>query len=184
MVAIKVALVYALTLFGVINAMPSPMAEPEVDYVNALVPGEGLPSPQELGLTNEDLTKPIPNGIFTVTSLPSDEVILSHICSQVSQNAITSCISVTRAGSQMSALSKIPRPALIISYASIREIVELLDDRPSSVVWAGVVGSGKQKTHLVLPHTGNPASSPTAPFHPYLGVFLRMSHIEGDKANQ
>ncbi|KAK6532775.1 hypothetical protein TWF281_006951 [Arthrobotrys megalospora] len=63
MVSIKVALISALGFIGAVNAIPAPIAQPEVDYVNALVPGEGLPTPAELGLTNEDLMKPMPNGI-------------------------------------------------------------------------------------------------------------------------
>ncbi|KAK6343022.1 hypothetical protein TWF718_008400 [Orbilia javanica] len=62
MVSIKVILISALGLLGAVNAIPAPIPEPEIDYVNALIPGEGLPSPKELGLTNEDLTKPLPNG--------------------------------------------------------------------------------------------------------------------------
>ncbi|RVD84640.1 uncharacterized protein DFL_006379 [Arthrobotrys flagrans] len=63
MVSIKVVMITATGLLGAVNAIPAPIAESDVDYVNALVPGEGLPSPKKLGLTNKGLTKPIPNGI-------------------------------------------------------------------------------------------------------------------------
>ncbi|EPS38560.1 hypothetical protein H072_7711 [Dactylellina haptotyla CBS 200.50] len=52
MVAIK----YALLTFSLLGAAAAAPAS-EVDYVSALVPGEGLPSPKELGLTNVFLQK-------------------------------------------------------------------------------------------------------------------------------
>ncbi|EPS44143.1 hypothetical protein H072_1890 [Dactylellina haptotyla CBS 200.50] len=56
MVSVK----YALLAFGLLGAAANAAPAPEVDYVSALIPGEGLPSPKELGMTNADLTKPIP----------------------------------------------------------------------------------------------------------------------------
>ncbi|KAK6505730.1 hypothetical protein TWF481_007622 [Arthrobotrys musiformis] len=63
MVSIKAAFPLILVVLGAVAAVPTPNPELDIDYVNALIPGEDLPSPKELGLTNEDLMKPIPNGI-------------------------------------------------------------------------------------------------------------------------
>ncbi|KAF3934672.1 hypothetical protein ABW20_dc0104275 [Dactylellina cionopaga] len=61
MVAIsKTAVVFASVLGLIGGATAAPLEE--IDYTKTLVPGPGLPSVAELGLTNADLTKPIPEG--------------------------------------------------------------------------------------------------------------------------
>ncbi|KAK6495099.1 hypothetical protein TWF481_003127 [Arthrobotrys musiformis] len=49
-------------VFGLfVGGLAAPAPEPKlVDYLSLIKPGPGLPSPKELGLTNEDLNKPIP----------------------------------------------------------------------------------------------------------------------------
>ncbi|KAK6330407.1 hypothetical protein TWF696_003504 [Orbilia brochopaga] len=53
-----VAIASVLALFGAAAAAPT--SAPVVDYTKLIIPGPGLPSVAELGLTNEDLTKPVP----------------------------------------------------------------------------------------------------------------------------
>ncbi|KAF3908800.1 hypothetical protein ABW21_db0207665 [Orbilia brochopaga] len=53
-----VAIASVLALFGAATAAPA--SAPAVDYTKIIIPGPGLPTVAELGLTNEDLTKPVP----------------------------------------------------------------------------------------------------------------------------
>ncbi|KAJ6255955.1 hypothetical protein Dda_9246 [Drechslerella dactyloides] len=53
-----VAIAFALALFGAAAAAPT--TAPVIDYTKLVIPGPGLPSIAELGLTNEDLSKPVP----------------------------------------------------------------------------------------------------------------------------
>ncbi|KAK6330406.1 hypothetical protein TWF696_003503 [Orbilia brochopaga] len=59
MVGFTKSAVTVLALLGATYAAPAP----EVDYASILIPGPGLPSVKELGLTNADLTKPLPTGV-------------------------------------------------------------------------------------------------------------------------
>ncbi|KAJ6262617.1 hypothetical protein Dda_3429 [Drechslerella dactyloides] len=75
MVAVKVAVVSALCLGGTVYAAPATVPA-EVDYLSILIPGEGLPTPQELGLTNEDLTKPIPSDFLPSNGISERDNVL------------------------------------------------------------------------------------------------------------
>ncbi|KAF3920766.1 hypothetical protein ABW20_dc0103090 [Dactylellina cionopaga] len=52
-----IALTAVLSLFGAAVAAPAPV---DVDYASLIETGPGLPTIKELGLTNADLTKPVP----------------------------------------------------------------------------------------------------------------------------
>ncbi|KAK6359922.1 hypothetical protein TWF696_001049 [Orbilia brochopaga] len=67
-----VALLVILSLLGPASTAPATQAAvtpEEVDYTKILIPGPGLPSVQELGLTNADLLKPHPAIYNTTTTL-------------------------------------------------------------------------------------------------------------------
>ncbi|EPS37496.1 hypothetical protein H072_8761 [Dactylellina haptotyla CBS 200.50] len=68
MVSVKIVLISATSLVGAVSAVP---VQKEIDYLSILIPGEGLPTPQELGLTNKDLNKPMPRCM-----LPSNDNVL------------------------------------------------------------------------------------------------------------
>ncbi|KAK6355256.1 hypothetical protein TWF696_004371 [Orbilia brochopaga] len=56
-------MIFILSLWNAATAAPAPVdvtTAQGVDYTKLLVPGPGLPSVQELGLTNADLLKPLP----------------------------------------------------------------------------------------------------------------------------
>ncbi|KAJ6255956.1 hypothetical protein Dda_9247 [Drechslerella dactyloides] len=61
MVGFTKSAVTVLALVGATIAAPAPTTE--VDYASILIPGPGLPSVKELGLTNADLNKPLPSGV-------------------------------------------------------------------------------------------------------------------------
>ncbi|KAK6340539.1 hypothetical protein TWF696_008865 [Orbilia brochopaga] len=81
MVSAKIAVISALCLVGTAFAAPAPIPATEIDYVNILIPGPGLPTPQELGLTNEDLTRPIPHDFPSNGISARDNVLMKrHEC--------------------------------------------------------------------------------------------------------
>ncbi|KAF3906026.1 hypothetical protein ABW21_db0205572 [Orbilia brochopaga] len=82
MVSAKVV-ISVLCLAGTAFAAPAPISEAEIDYVNILIPGEGLPTPTELGLTNADLTKPIPHGLqpsYGISARDNNILMKRHEC--------------------------------------------------------------------------------------------------------
>ena len=62
-----VAITAALSFFGAAIAAPAPA--PEVDYAKLIEVAPGYPTIEELGLTNADLTKPIPGMTASFVSL-------------------------------------------------------------------------------------------------------------------
>ncbi|KAK6526506.1 hypothetical protein TWF694_005089 [Orbilia ellipsospora] len=54
----SISIAIVLSFLGDTTAAPAPA--PEVDYVSLIKTGAGLPTVRELGLTNADLTKPLP----------------------------------------------------------------------------------------------------------------------------
>ncbi|KAF3908781.1 hypothetical protein ABW21_db0204781 [Orbilia brochopaga] len=59
MVGFTKSAVTVLALLSATYAAPAP----EVDYASILIPGPGMPSVKELGLTNADLTAPLPSDV-------------------------------------------------------------------------------------------------------------------------
>ncbi|EWC45982.1 hypothetical protein DRE_04775 [Drechslerella stenobrocha 248] len=53
-----------LSILGAVTAAPT-AADTEIDYLSVIEVGPGFPTPQELGLTNADLSKPIPASIVS-----------------------------------------------------------------------------------------------------------------------
>ncbi|KAK6343591.1 hypothetical protein TWF730_011184 [Orbilia blumenaviensis] len=61
-------IVSVLNLFAGTLAAPAPVPEP-TDYLSLIKTAPGLPTPRELGLTNEDFTKPIPGKTVQVHAM-------------------------------------------------------------------------------------------------------------------